>query len=112
MMRPQKRILFLTADTGFGHRSAANAVSAALAETHPADCQVFILNPLDDPRVPAFLRESQAGYDRVVRENRDLHKFTYVASDNPVTGPIYDGLLSVLLSEPLKEIFSHYQPDA
>jgi len=112
VITPQKRIVILTADAGFGHRSAANAISAALAEMHPSGCQVFILNPHDDPRVPGFLRDGQASYDKVVRENRELHKFNYVASDNPVTGPLYDGLLSILLFDALKDILTLYRPDA
>ncbi len=37
-----KNILLLTADMGFGHRSAANAIAAALRETHPVDGTVQI----------------------------------------------------------------------
>ena len=41
----KKRILILTADVGFGHRSAANAVSAALLERYSECCQAdFIIN--------------------------------------------------------------------
>ncbi len=111
-MTDQKRIVILTSDAGFGHRSAANAISAALTEMHPQDCQVFILNPHDDPRVPGFLRDTQSGYDKVVRENRELHILSYAASDNPVTGPLYDGLVSILLSEPLRDLLARYRPDA
>jgi hypothetical protein len=32
------RILILTADYGYGHRSAANAIAGALQETHGNDC--------------------------------------------------------------------------
>ena len=32
MSDPKKRILILTADAGFGHRSAANAIQEALEE--------------------------------------------------------------------------------
>ena len=41
-----KQILILTADAGFGHRSAANAVAAALRETYGDVCAVEIVNPL------------------------------------------------------------------
>jgi ATP-dependent Lon protease len=34
-METKKRILILTADAGFGHRSAANAICEALEEKYP-----------------------------------------------------------------------------
>ena len=33
-MSASKRVLIITADVGFGHRSAANAVASALMETY------------------------------------------------------------------------------
>jgi 1,2-diacylglycerol 3-beta-galactosyltransferase len=39
-----KRIIVLTADAGFGHRSAANAVAAALQESHDDDGAFEIVN--------------------------------------------------------------------
>ncbi len=66
-MPDTKRVLILTADAGFGHRSAANAVKAALEELFDECCQVEIVNPLDDPRTPFFLRDSQADYDTIIK---------------------------------------------
>ncbi len=80
-MGTQRRILVLTADAGFGHRSAANAVVAALRETHGDECTVEVANPLDDKRTPPILRSSQLDYDRMVRELPDLYEFGYQASD-------------------------------
>ena len=64
---PQKRVLILTADAGFGHRSAANAVQEALVELYGAKVIVDVVNALDEPTAPNFLRESQSDYDRWVR---------------------------------------------
>jgi len=50
-MTDGKRVLILTADAGFGHRSAANGVAAALRELYGDDCAVEIVNPLEDDRV-------------------------------------------------------------
>jgi 1,2-diacylglycerol 3-beta-galactosyltransferase len=63
-----KRILILTADYGYGHRSAANAIAEALQETHAQESQVDIVNPLVDPRAPAFFRENQNDYDNGPRD--------------------------------------------
>ena len=43
-----KRILILIADYGYGHHSAAIAISEALQKTHGQDCVVEIVNPLDN----------------------------------------------------------------
>jgi 1,2-diacylglycerol 3-beta-galactosyltransferase len=67
-----KQILILTADYGYGHRSAANAIAEALQATYGQDCHVEIVNPLDDPGAPTFLRDDQKNYDRLVREMPDL----------------------------------------
>ncbi|OYT68341.1 MAG: hypothetical protein CFK52_15245, partial [Chloracidobacterium sp. CP2_5A] len=64
-MSAQRNILILTADAGFGHRSAAKAVAAALRETHGDDCAVEVVNPLADWRAPAALRDSPLDYDRM-----------------------------------------------
>ena len=65
-----KRILILMADYGYGHHSAAIAISEALQETHGQDCVVEIVNPLDDERAPSILRDEQVNYDRIIREIR------------------------------------------
>jgi 1,2-diacylglycerol 3-beta-galactosyltransferase len=107
-----KRIVILTADAGFGHRSAANAVAAALKELHPDDCQVEILNPLDDKRAPFFLRDSQADYDRVITNMPELYKLGYDFSDATVPSVLVDSALSVLLFEVIRDMIKKHQPDA
>ena len=93
----KKRILILTADAGFGHRSAANAVAAALEEVYPDQCQVEISNPLDDHRTPFFLRDSQSDYDTIIRNAPELYRFGYDASDSTVPNSILESALAVLL---------------
>jgi len=53
-MEPRKKILILTADAGFGHRSAALAVESALCERYGDLVETEIVNPLDDKRTPFF----------------------------------------------------------
>ena len=64
-MAETKRIIILMAEAGFGHRSAAQAIAAALQELHPETCTVEILNPLSDARAPAFLCNAQTDYDKL-----------------------------------------------
>jgi len=111
-MTDGKRILILTADAGFGHRSAANAIAAALRESHGNDCVVEIVNLLEDNRVPAFLRYSQADYDRIVRDMPDLYKFGYEASDAAVPSMMVESALMVMLFEAMDDLVRRHQPDA
>ena len=83
-MTAKKCILILTADAGFGHRSAALAIQSALQEMTGSDCDIHLINPLEDKRTPFFLRDSQADYDLIVKEAPELYKLGYDASDNPL----------------------------
>ncbi|NPV77756.1 MAG: nicotinamide-nucleotide amidohydrolase family protein [Anaerolineae bacterium] len=106
-----RRILILTADAGFGHRSAANAITAALEEKFGSRCQVEIANPLDDRRTPFLLRESQADYDRLVREMPELYRFGYEASDAAVPSVIVESALTVLMFEALSSLVKKHRPE-
>jgi 1,2-diacylglycerol 3-beta-galactosyltransferase len=108
----KKRFLVLTADAGFGHRSAANAVEAALLETHGEECAVDIVSPLDDPRVLPVLRNSGSDYDRLVREMPDLYKIGYEISDARVPTAMLEGALIVMLYEVLRDVMDRVKPDA
>jgi 1,2-diacylglycerol 3-beta-galactosyltransferase len=106
-----KRILILTADTGLGHRITAQAISEALQELYGEMCQVAIVNPMDDARTPDFLRDSQADYDKAVREMPDLYQLGYQMSDVPLAVAIIETGLTVMLSEVMKDVLNRYQPD-
>jgi len=107
-----RRILILTADAGFGHRSAANAIANALQNTCGDMCAVEIVNPLESKRVPAFLRDSQADYDRIVREMPNLYEFGYQASDAAVPTTVVESALTVVLFEAMRNIVRRHRPDA
>ena len=111
-MTDQKRILILTADAGFGHRSAANAIAAALEETRGPACTFEVVNALDDKRTPGWLRDSQSDYDRLAREMPDLYKFGYDVSDSSVTSRVVENALRTLLYRPLRETVQNFKPDA
>ncbi|RPI21839.1 MAG: glycosyltransferase, partial [Chloroflexota bacterium] len=106
-----KRILILTADYGYGHRSAANAIAEALHETHGQECKVDIVNPMDDPRAPAFFRENQNDYDRMDREMPDLYKLGYQVSETRMVGDLVKGTFTLTLFNVLREIIGQKQPD-
>jgi 1,2-diacylglycerol 3-beta-galactosyltransferase len=106
-----KNILILTADYGYGHRSAANAIADALQETHGEDCNVAIVNPMDNPSAPAFLRDGKNGYDKIVRVAPDLYKIGYEVGDTPVVSGILKNSLTLVLVNAMREIIHEKQPD-
>ncbi|PKN89823.1 MAG: galactosyldiacylglycerol synthase, partial [Chloroflexi bacterium HGW-Chloroflexi-7] len=81
-MDSKKRALILTADAGFGHRSAANAVRDAILDKYAEQMTVELLNPLDEPTTPSFLRDTQSDYDKYVKHVPELYQLGYEASDN------------------------------
>jgi 1,2-diacylglycerol 3-beta-galactosyltransferase len=107
----KKRVLVLTADAGFGHRSAANAVAAAVKERYSEECEVDIFNPMEDKRTPAFLRDTQHDYDRMVRVIPKFYSFSYDASDLTVTSAVMESALTILLFETMREVIRIFAPD-
>jgi 1,2-diacylglycerol 3-beta-galactosyltransferase len=107
-----KRILILTADVGFGHRSAANAVAAALQDNWGDECIIEISNPIDDERTPSFLRDAQTDYDKLVRENPEWYRLRYEMSDNPLPNAIYESVVTVSLYKVVAEVISCFKPNA
>lgn len=111
MTEPVK-VLILTADAGFGHRAAANAIAQALAERYGDACETTILNPLEDRRAPALLRFAQDDYDRMIRETPGLYKFGYEASDGTLTISLVEQGLVALLFVALRDVLQAHRPDA
>lgn len=111
-MSDHEKILILTSDAGFGHRSAAQAIAAALEETCGDRCAVEIVNPLEDKRTPAILRKGQSDYDRIVREMPDLYKLGYQASDAAAPSTLIESALVVMLFEVMRDLIRRHQPEA
>lgn len=105
------KILILTADAGFGHRSAANAINNAIEECFPEKYEVELVNPLDRKNAPFFIRESQSEYDKWVKNVPELYKFGYDISDAPIPVSILEAILTVSLFEVIKDTILEYQPD-
>jgi 1,2-diacylglycerol 3-beta-galactosyltransferase len=108
----EKRILILTSDAGFGHRSAANAIETALMELGEPNLSISIVNPLEHERVPRLLRDSQSDYDRLVRESPHLYQLGYNATDQAVPAAVMDSALTLMLYEALRDTLNKYDPDA
>ena len=110
-MPDQKRILILTADAGFGHRSAANALAEALQEMHGDDCTYEIVNVLDDERAPRLLHDSQSDYDRIARDIPEVYKFGYDATDANAAASLMERGLQAMLYDAMRSVLRDKQPD-
>lgn len=108
----RRRILILTADAGFGHRSAANAIADALHELAGDQAQADVVNALEHPRVPRLLRDSQTDYDRLVKQAPELYQLGYLATDQPITSLIFESAVILMLYEALRDTLNTYDPEA
>ena len=110
-MPERKRILILTADAGFGHRSAAEAIESALRDRYGAACVIETVNPLDSAHTPGWLRDSQSDYDRLARELPDLYRAGYDLSDGTLLAGMVENALRTLLYRTLRETLDRSRPD-
>jgi 1,2-diacylglycerol 3-beta-galactosyltransferase len=109
---PKKRILVLTADAGFGHRRAANAVVAALDELYGSDCHVELVNLLDDERVRPFLRNTQMDHDQFARELRRIYGYGWQASRAALPSALIGSGLLTMLYRVMRDLLERFQPDS
>jgi 1,2-diacylglycerol 3-beta-galactosyltransferase len=107
----EKRILILTIDYGLGHRSAAEAIAAAMRETYGQSVEIKLVNPLDDPRAPALLRDGQDRYDEVVQEIPELYNVSYQVSDAAAPATIIESALTLMLYPVLRDLVREFEPD-
>ncbi|MBR6088641.1 MAG: hypothetical protein IKP86_01820 [Anaerolineaceae bacterium] len=106
-----KRALILTADTGFGHRAAANAVAEALKRYTDPVIEPTIVNLLDDPATPQWLRNTQSDFDRIVREIPKVYEVAYDQSDKAGPTTVAHLGLAAILYNPLKKAIETVSPD-
>jgi len=95
----EKHILILTADAGMGHRSAAEAIKAALVELYADRCQVDVMNPLDEADAPDIIRQIEQGYDEIVVKDQVLYSLAYHALDMPVVSDLTRAVATRLLND-------------
>jgi 1,2-diacylglycerol 3-beta-galactosyltransferase len=108
----QRQVLILTADAGFGHRSAALAIEAAMQERYGDRCTTTVLNPLHEEGSPSILQTlSEQGHDRYVQSELGLYDLGYRISDGIATAALMEQIFSALLHDPLKELLARTQPD-
>jgi 1,2-diacylglycerol 3-beta-galactosyltransferase len=108
----RRNVLILTSDAGLGHRSAAEAIAAALVNSYGDECITAVVNPAEDEQAPGFLRSSEEDYDRIVQEMPDLYKFGYRVSDTAVPASVIESALTVMLFGVMRDLLRRYEPHA
>jgi 1,2-diacylglycerol 3-beta-galactosyltransferase len=107
----RKRVLILTAEAGFGHRSAALAIEAAMQERYGDRCTTTVLNPLREEGSPGILQTlAEEGHERLAQSELGLYDLGYRISDGVATAALMEQIFSALLHDPLKELLAQYQP--
>ena len=96
-------------ETGFGHRSAALAIAAAMQDKYGTHCAVEIVNPFNDKRTPAILRNTQTGYDRAV-QRPGLYRFAYRVSDMRLPNVAIESMLTIGLFQVIRDLIRCHQP--
>ena len=108
----RQRVVILTADAGYGHRSASLAIEAAMQERYGDRCTTAILNPLREEGAPTILQTlAEEGHDRYVQSELGLYDLGYRISDGTATVALMEQVFSALLHDPLKELLAQHQPD-
>jgi 1,2-diacylglycerol 3-beta-galactosyltransferase len=108
----KKRILILTADAGFGHRSAAQALSEALRLKYPNACECTIINPVYERGGPFPLRNAMRHYDRTVTRWTAYYRLTYALSDTRLVCSLLDRLMRVMMQRLMSALLVEFRPDA
>ena len=104
-------ILILTADAGFGHRSAANALAKAFELRYGSRAQVVIANPLEDPKAPSVLRSAENDYDIVARQWPEFYRLGYRMADLTMATSATEMTYVILTYDIISRLMRQHQPD-
>jgi UDP-N-acetylglucosamine:LPS N-acetylglucosamine transferase len=102
----------MTADAGFGHRRSAEALEAALNELYDDNCEVRIINPVDEADTPRLVQRLEQDYDQHVLKQPGLYRLAYHAVDAPGMTEVAQQITTMLLQNSMREIIRRYQFDA
>lgn len=107
-----KRILILTSDAGFGHRSVSEALEAAFHERCDCDLDISVVNPMQDPELPGIIKSVETSYDGVVTEEPALYQLAYTVTEAPPITKLVQEATAVALNRTMKKILGECRPDA
>ncbi len=108
----EKRILILTSDAGFGHRSAAQAIESALTELYGEQCQCKVANPTDSDDSPDLIQKLENEYDEMVLQSPLLYELSYYTLDTPLVSDMVRAVAGKMFHDVMCSLFVDYKPDA
>jgi len=113
-MPPAGRVplLFLLADTGGGHRSAARAVSEALEAAYPGRFDPLFCDPLAGPGASRVLRWVTSRYGPLIRFAPWAWGAVYYACDSRFMMRLLQRTLLVLADRPVAQAMAAHEPAA
>lgn len=103
-------VLFLTADTGGGHRSAARAVAEALVRDNPGRFAPALLDPLSGPASSLPLRRAVRLYGPVIRHAPWAWGALYRATDARGVMRLLHRTLLRFADRPVIDVVTRLQP--
>jgi 1,2-diacylglycerol 3-beta-galactosyltransferase len=112
MPTPRMPLLFLVADTGGGHRSAARAVGEALEEAYPGRFDPVLCDPLGGPGSSRLLRWVTGLYGPVIRLAPWAWGAVYHACDSRFVMRLLQRTLLTLADRPMADAVAAHQPAA
>ena len=105
-----KRLLFLIADTGGGHRAAANAVSRYLAANAAGEFDVRIVDPFAVAS-PRMVNRTAHLYGPLTRHARWLWGGLYHATNSLPAMSLLERSLLRMVSPGMRRLLSSFDPD-
>lgn len=103
-------LLILTSDAGFGHRSAAYAIQAALEELYGNLVDAIVFNPTAAENTPDLLLDIEQGYDEIVVENPELYRLSYNALHAPLVSRFVREVVGRMYHKTMRELIEKVDP--
>ena len=105
----KKRVLIMTSSLGFGHMSAANAISRALQTDYP-DVEVTVTNPAKHESTSDLLKDIHGMYDESSKRE-GLYELLYKLSDTGIAAMATNSAVAAMLRNAVAKTIEEYQPD-
>lgn len=108
---PSARVLLLTADTGGGHRSSAEALLEEFAHRHGERVTSIAIDPMTGPTAPRLVSALARLYGPLVRHTPWLWALLFHGTNLGPVREMMTALVTRLLRRPLTDAFERHKPD-
>ena len=105
-----RRLLFLIADTGGGHRAAATAVERQLTETSPGEFEITILDPFTSAK-PRVIGGTAGLYGPITRHARWLWGGLYHSTNSRSAVALLENTVLRSVTDAVTAAVEHLDPD-